>query len=362
MTTNTNDEMLEEELDTEEEVSDEEFLQMMREESLKEETEEPVERDEDLPAKDEIDESEEEELEDPKDDPKSSEPEKEIKERSKESQDGQQTTSSEAIDYQGFYEKVMAPIKANGKTLQLRSPEEAIKLIQQGANYTQKMQAIAPHRKILMMLEKNNLLNEDKLSLLIDLDRKDPEAIKKFLQDSKIDAYSIDTSEESKYVPGANKISDDAVAFQEVVDELSTSSTGRDTMMYIRDNWDATSKDIIWKQPNILRDIVQQRTNGVFDKINEEIDRAITLGEVSPNTPYIYLYKAMGDKLFGSATQQQQQPVVNTPIATRTKQPKSVISNGAKVKAAAPTRTTTKQAQVFKNPFEMSDEEFLKTL
>ncbi len=66
-------------------------------------------------------------------------------------------------DYKALYEKVMAPLKANGKTIDIKSPEELIQLAQMGANYTRKMQAIAPHRKVLLMLENNGLLDEGKL-------------------------------------------------------------------------------------------------------------------------------------------------------------------------------------------------------
>ena len=72
--------------------------------------------------------------------------------------------SSGSVDYEAFYKKVMAPFKANGKMITLRSPEEAIQLMQQGANFTKKMQAIAPHRKLLIMLENNGLLDESKIN------------------------------------------------------------------------------------------------------------------------------------------------------------------------------------------------------
>ena len=81
------------------------------------------------------------------------------------------------IDHKAFYEMVTKPIKANGKTVEIRTPEEAIKLMQMGANYTRKMQDIAPHRKVIMMLEDNGLLDTDKLSFLIDLEKMNPDAI-----------------------------------------------------------------------------------------------------------------------------------------------------------------------------------------
>ena len=61
------------------------------------------------------------------------------------------------------YNKIMAPFKANGKMIELRSPEEAVSLMQMGANYTRKMQELQPHRKTLLMLQDNNLLDAEKL-------------------------------------------------------------------------------------------------------------------------------------------------------------------------------------------------------
>lgn len=58
------------------------------------------------------------------------------------------------------------------ETIELRDSSEAVQLMQKGANYTRKMQDIAPHRKVLLMLENNGLLDEGKLSYLIDLEKK----------------------------------------------------------------------------------------------------------------------------------------------------------------------------------------------
>ena len=113
--------------------------------------------------------------------------------------------SSGSVDYEAFYKKVMAPFKANGKMITLRSPEEAIQLMQQGANFTKKMQAIAPHRKLLIMLENNGLLDESKINYLIDLDKKNPEAIKKLVKDAGIDPKDIDTQAEKKKHQSNNK-------------------------------------------------------------------------------------------------------------------------------------------------------------
>jgi hypothetical protein len=118
------------------------------------------------------------------------------------------------INYEEQYNRLMAPFKANGKMITLNSPEELIQLAQMGANYTRKMQDIQPHRKVLQMLQNNGLLDEGKLSFLIDLDKKDPEAIKKLIKDTGMDPLDIDTSVEPDYKEGNHIVSDDSdVAF-----------------------------------------------------------------------------------------------------------------------------------------------------
>ena len=96
-------------------------------------------------------------------------------------------TESEKTDYEAFYKEVMTPFKANGKLIELRNPAEAVQLMQMGANYTRKMQAIQQHRKVLTMLENNGLLDEGKLSFLIDIEKKNPDAIQKLVKESGID-------------------------------------------------------------------------------------------------------------------------------------------------------------------------------
>ena len=102
--------------------------------------------------------------------------------KSSESDKESTPTESEKTDYEAFYKEVMTPFKANGKLIELRNPAEAVQLMQMGANYTRKMQAIQQHRKVLTMLENNGLLDEGKLSFLIDIEKKNPDAIQKLVK------------------------------------------------------------------------------------------------------------------------------------------------------------------------------------
>ena len=315
-----------------------------KEEPNKESEEEPKKEEENTPSNSG---SKEEEKE------KSSK-EAEKKEESKE----QPSEKSATIDYKKFYEKIMTPFKANGKLITLKTPEEAIQLMQMGANYTRKMQAIAPYKKTLLMLENNGLLDEDKLSFLIDLDKKNPEAIKKLIKDAGIDPMDIDTSTEPQYKEGSHKVSNEEAAFMTVLDDLKQSQDGMQTIKEINSNWDDASKNILWSSPDIMRTIHQQRENGVYQLIVDEMERQRTLGNISPETPFLVAYKQIGDALVAN-----KQKAVPQPVAVKAKTVKtSTLKNSEKAKAAAPNRTTPSAPKRFINPLAMSDEEFLKQM
>lgn len=271
-----------------------------------------------------------------------------------------------APDYEAFYKQIMAPLKANGKTIELKSPEEAIQLMQMGANYTKKMQAITPYRKVLTMLENHNLLDENRLSFLIDLDKKDPEAIKKLIKEAGIDPLDIDQKKEPAYLEGNHRVSDEEVQFKTAVEELRSNPQGIATLQEIN-AWDQASKEVLWKNPELMEVIHVQRENGIYAQIHNEIERRRTLGTIAANTPFLQAYKIVGDDLNAAGAFRPAPAAVPTtpvtpavtPVVTRVQQPKPQVVNNEKASAASPTRSTPRKTEKFVNPLSMSDDEFL---
>ena len=268
------------------------------------------------------------------------------------------------INYEEQYNRLMAPFKANGKMITLNSPEELIQLAQMGANYTRKMQDIQPHRKVLQMLQNNGLLDEGKLSFLIDLDKKDPEAIKKLIKDTGMDPLDIDTSVEPAYKEGNHRISDEDVAFTTALEDIKSTPNGIETIQVIN-QWDHASKDLLWKSPDLMAVIHSQRDNGIYDRIATEIDRRKTLGIIPATVPFIQAYRVVGDELNNQGKFNdlvKPIPKNNQPIATRVVTPKPTVTNGTKASAASTTRSVTTSAKQLVNPLAMSDEDFLKQM
>lgn len=275
------------------------------------------------------------------------------------------------IDYAEFYNQIMAPFKANGKTIELKDKEEAIQLMKMGANYTRKMQDLSLVKKQLTMLENNGLLNEDKLSFLIDLDKKNPEAIKKLLKDAGIDPLDLDTTAETTYQAGNHIVSDDEVKFRSVLDAVSATPEGKATLQVIHTSWDQASKDALWASPDIMEVISEQRTNGIYDRVTAEMDRQTMLGGIKPGTPFLTAYQAVGQSLgqqgvFNDVPQKQNSGTVGqgqvkpvAPIATKVATPKPTVTNSPQVAAAAVTRTSGKRTVSTANLAALNDEQFM---
>ena len=277
---------------------------------------------------------------------------------------------------QSFFTKIMTPFKANGKLIELKTPEEAIQLMQMGANYTRKMQDIQPHRKMLTMLQNNNLLDEGKLDYLISLDKKDPEAIKKFIKESGIDPLDIDTTTEPSYRAGNHMVSDNEVALNTVMEDIGSTPEGKMTIVDVNTNWDQASKEALWENPEILTVIHAQRENGVYAKITAEMDRQKLLGQIPATTPFLKAYKDVGDQLYKTGSEQTDESTKGTEktepaatpkqeatpeaVGTSTLAPKAQVENGDKASAASPTRSTPRKAKEIINPLSMSDDDFIK--
>ena len=281
--------------------------------------------------------------------------------------------AAQVDQYKSLYEKVMAPFKASGKTIQLKDPEEALELIKKGVDYTRKTMEIAADRKFLVMLEKNQLKDEAKLSFLIDLANKNPAAITKLITDSGVDPLDIDTSAPSNYSPGNHSVSDDEIRFTETLTEVNSTPEGQQVVQRIFSGWDQASQGHMWKEPEAMRVLLAQKQSGVFDIVEGEVERRRLLGQIPATTSYLDAYRYVGLELgqagafnhlpaFQSQVAAAQHPAANSPIATRAASTVAKPAADPTVRAAAPTRPT---ARISSKPTiddlaDLSDEEFLK--
>ena len=268
------------------------------------------------------------------------------------------------FNYKEGYEKLMAPFKANGKVITPRSPEEAISLMQMGANYTRKMQELKPYRKVMLMLQNNGLMDEEKLSFLIDLDKKNPGAINKLVKDSGIDPLDIDAEKAGEYRPNTYRVDEREMALDTVLEEIQDTTTYTRTLGIVSKEWDGGSKQVIADNPELLKVINDHVARGVYDVIQAEMERERMFGRLSGLTD-LEAYRQVGDAIQArggfnhlASPQGGNQPGKPVGVVPQQKQPDDAKLKDKK-RAASSTQSgvTSHSAEDF-NPLALSDEEF----
>ena len=266
-----------------------------------------------------------------------------------------------------FVKQVMQPFKANGREMQVESAEDVVRLMQMGANYNQKMHAMKPNMKILKTLEKNGLLDEGKLNFLIDIDKKNPEAIAKLIKDSEIDPMDFSTDDEegkSNYEVPDYTVGEAELRLNEVITSIESTDTYDRTMDVVGNKWDNQSRQLVAEQPELLRVLNDHMASGVHDLISTEVEKARMFGRLDGMTD-LQAYQAVGDQLHQAGKFNHLQGDTAQPQPTVTKRaPKPKVSDAkrnAKKRAASPTKASKNSSTPSEySPLAMSDEEFEK--
>ena len=345
--------------------SDEDFLnefdQLLEEENTNEEDNPNTEENpEELGDKENSIQDESNDADDPEEGEETAfEEEWSLDESSGEAEEAESNVSTDNVDqYKHFYESVMQPFKANGKTIEIKNPDEALQLMKMGANYTKKMQEISQHRKTIATLNANGIVDEDDIAFLIDLKNKDPEAIAKYFKDNELDPFDVDTDKEVVYKPKTKLISDVDINARQALDELKESNAGRETIKSLSE-WDEESIKFLWENPEAYGILHEQRESGVFDTILQEIERQTILGVLPPSGSILEKYNIVGNQLFNNGTPQNDNTVrpIDTRVATR-----SSAQRSQRAKAAGTPRTGKRTSMVLEDLANLDDDAFLKAM
>ena len=268
--------------------------------------------------------------------------------------------SQAKIDYEAAYKRIMAPFKASKRMMQVDNIDDAIALMQKGADYHNKMKTLSPNLKIVSTLEKEGLLDQSKLNNLIDLSKKDPKAIAQLIKDSGIDPLDIDTDEEVTYKPNNYSVSDKEFKINQAIDDIRDTPSFDKTINILAKEWDNESKNLISDNPEIISIINDHVFNGVFDKVQSVVDTERALGRLQ--VPDVVAYRQVAEHLQSQGALSNQQESVRPPPASvpKTKaQDPAVVQQ--KRKAAAGTRKTAgKTDSASANYLNMTDDEFMK--
>jgi hypothetical protein len=270
----------------------------------------------------------------------------------------EETNESVEIDYKAEYERITAPFKANGKEVQVNSIDDAIQLMQMGADYQRKTTELKPLRKIGEMLKQNDLLDAEQLNYLIDLKNKNPQAIQKLLKESGIDPLDIDTSEEVKYKPNNYQVDDKTIELNDVLDSIQHTPQFDTTVKILGSQWDQQSKEYLSANPQTISILNEHIGNGIYDTIANEVSRQRMLGRLN-NVSDLDAYRTVGDYIQANGGFANTKQEVVTQQAVQ--QTKPVQDNKQKKQAASITNSkpsTPKKDLTNVDWFNLSDAEF----
>lgn len=280
------------------------------------------------------------------------------------------TAATVGTDPASFQTKILAPFKANGREIQVKDADEAVRLMQMGANYNLKMASLKPTLGMMRQLDEAGLLNPEAVANVIDLlKHKNPAAIAQLAKSAGVDPLDVSEEDVKGYAPKPEPVNETRVALEETLDEIQHLPSYQRVIKATRE-LDATSKGLISEHPHVLKFFEQHMTQGIYDVIDAEVNRRKALGSLPASTPYLHAYKQVGDELdqqgaFASLVQAKAtEPAVKAPaVVVKSVTAEPVVKDPAvsqRRKAAATTASvpTSKSADPMFNPLAMSDEEY----
>lgn len=261
-------------------------------------------------------------------------------------------------------ERIFQTFRANGRDMQVKNVDEAIRLMQMGANYSQKQAAAKKDRAYVKVLEQNGLLDHEKLSYAVDLLAGKPEAIGKLLKDSKIDVHEIDEDKVAAYRAVSRAPSDNLLQLDEVVSSLEGNEHFNRLAGEMK-TWDVQSQALLGNHPAALSQLTDQIQSGIYDKIMNEVNRKQVLGQLV-GIPLMQAYNQIGQEMAEAGAFAAPAPAPKGPVTKLVTPGKKapVVDKAAEERrrAAAPVKgvSTGTEAKAEPKFLAMSDEEFMK--
>lgn len=256
-------------------------------------------------------------------------------------------------DLKAVHAAIFKPFKANGKEIAPKTVDDVISLMQMGANYTKKMQLMAPMKKAVESLNKAKISETD-LNFLIDVHNGDKEAIKKLLERHKVDPIELDM-ENTNYVPKNNIASDEDVEYSDALIDIESSLPKIQEIL--TKQWDSQSRTELLKNPQLMRALHEEIEMGRFDDVQAQLEIEKTFGRYKGKSD-VEAYIDLVSRLV--AEQQSKANVDTKKVNTQERKPTKPVPDKTK---AAPVRTKqTNQASTLtvKDILSMPEEEFNK--
>ena len=277
-----------------------------------------------------------------------------------------------------WHKALTAPFKADGRDFQVRSVEDAVRLMQQGVNYSRRMEELKPAKRLARVLADHQLNDPAKLNFLIDLSKGSKEAVVQLLKQHNIDPMDLDSTTETPYQApsyGGNPSQDD---FRDELDQTIANPEGQALVTHIHETWDEQSKRMLRQNPGTLGKLTDMKRDGVYDKIVGELNYQRAMGYLT-NVPFLNAFDQVGKAmeaagvLYDQPQQEGQMGTLGTNPNNAPRQSPAPVATGARkapppkreqpnphLSSTPPTKQTNTGSGQEVDFDKMSDEEFAK--
>lgn len=160
--------------------------------------------------------------------------------------------------------------KANGQEFEFTEQEikeqfEAV--FGKAMDYTQKMQKIAPYRKMISALEAEGVTQEQ-LNTAIDALKGDKGALQNLLKTNEIDSFDLASEDEDQeYTPTNYGKDETQLAIEEITSKIANDPEYQITVDIVDKQWDPQSRQILASNPGMIQGLHNDVKSGVYDKV-----------------------------------------------------------------------------------------------
>jgi hypothetical protein len=235
--------------------------------------------------------------------------------------------------------------KANGQEFEF-TQEEIMEQFEtvfgQAMNYTQKMQKIAPYRKMISALEAEGL-NQDQLNIAIDALKGNKDALQQIIKAHGIEAFDLDgDAEDNTYQPTPYGKSDGQLDIDEISAKISSDKEYPITVDVIDNQWDGQSRQVFASNPNLIVGLHNDIKTGKYDEVAPVAMKMKVLdGSVKSDIEYYMLagQQLQEQETAAAAAQQQNGQQQTTNLNQQTQD--TVANNDAASSAAQRKRSAS---------------------
>lgn len=232
---------------------------------------------------------------------------------------------------------VTTKFRANGQEFEFTQEEIMAQfetVFGQAMNYTQKMQKIAPYRKMISALEQEGITH-DALNLAIDALKGDKGAIAKLLETNKIDPYDLTSDDDNSpsYTPKDYGKNETQLDIEEITSRIQNDKEFPITTNVIDEQWDGASRQMIAKNPGMILGLHNDIKSGLYDIVAPAAMKMKVLdGSAKSDIEY---YMLAGQQYAQQQATQQQQADGETKAAELNKEAQDADSEFDKASSEA---------------------------